>query len=104
METLGTLEYLDLYGERYENVKVQYRGEKYRDGSRCLRVYDGDGLTLCTLTVNVDIPSGDGEHYWIKTWSENEAVADVLRNSHIFEDTGMRVPVGFVEAELWRLR
>ena len=45
----------------------------------------------------------DGE-FAVRTWSKNESVAKAALASGIFEDTGKRIPTGFVEAQVWRFK
>jgi hypothetical protein len=63
-----------------------------------------DGEPLCTLSVNIEgvkLPEGT---FLAKTWSENAEIAKAALDSGLFEDTGKRVPTGFVEAQVWRFK
>lgn len=62
-----------------------------------------DGIPYATLSVNVeDAPVLDNE-FVVKTYSENEGLAEIY--AHHFEDTGKRVSFGFVkDAPIWRLK
>lgn len=63
-----------------------------------------NGEPLATLSVNVEgAKLGEGE-FIAKTWSENEEIAKAALDSGLFEDTGRRVPTGWVEAQVWRLK
>lgn len=66
--------------------------------------YDAGGPYAC-LTVNLgnDVVLADDE-IAVKTWSENQRIADALRNTTYFEDTGKRVAQGFVQAQIWRIK
>lgn len=55
-----------------------------------------------SLSVNIDLPLKDGE-FFVKTWGENDELAQAALASGYFEDTGIRAPYGFVEAQVWRL-
>jgi len=61
-----------------------------------------DGLTLGVLSVNP--PQGvvlkEGE-VCIKTWSENEPLVAPMLASGLFKDTGKRLDMGYVEAQIW---
>jgi hypothetical protein len=76
------------------------------DGLPLIRVYRGNHSCVpwsSTLTVNVVNwkPENDNE-ILVKTWSENKSwTRDILTHGP-FEDTGRRVPTGFVHAEVWR--
>jgi len=60
------------------------------------------GEPIATLTVYIEgVVLQDGE-LLVKTWSENERIAQQALESGLFEDTGKRVPTGFVEAQVWR--
>jgi len=58
--------------------------------------------------ITVNLP---GAHYqlstdevFVKTWSENEPLVPALLASGLFEDTGLREPTGFVQAQVWRMK
>ena len=95
------------------NIKFVYNNEELcfkiscylRDGAvaiiiEAVYVYE----TYATLTVNIPCTILEKDEILVKTWSENEPITDFLRNSEFFEDTGKRVPTGFVEAEIWRIK
>lgn len=59
------------------------------------------GEIFSVLSVNVG--SRPPENcFWAKTWGENEHLREKLLETGLFEDTGVRTPTGFVEAELWK--
>jgi hypothetical protein len=65
---------------------------------------DRSGMATGVLTCNLPGERlGDGE-FFVKTWSENEELAKTAMNSGLFVDTGRRVPTGFVEAQVWKLK
>jgi len=87
-------EALVLYG-RYGNDAVAVE----------LVAADGSGERIAVLSVNLPEHAADlgpGE-FFAKTWSENERVARCVLKAGLFEDTGRRVPTGFVEAQVWRI-
>jgi len=88
------------YGEA-EILACHYGGP---DGPTAVRLDLTDGEIFGVLTVNLPDKEhllGRGEVF-VKTWSENAGwVAKVLATG-LFEDTGKRVPTGFVEAQIWR--
>ena len=87
---------------RNENLVIRRNGV-YSGGRPAITIVTEYGEPFATLTVNLpDEPLEDGEFH-VKTWSENKPIADLLRDSIHFEDTGKRVSTGFVEAEIWRL-
>lgn len=60
---------------------------------------------ICTLSVNLPESCHELEpgEFFAKTWSENEEIAKLALTSGLFEDTGRRVPTGFVEAQVWKI-
>lgn len=80
---------------------------QYREGNRaCLSGISltKDRVPFFTLTVNIpEIPLEEDEII-VKTWSENEEIAnELLRWQDYFEDTGKRVPTGYVQAQIWKV-
>jgi hypothetical protein len=58
---------------------------------------------IATVSVNLSHRPPEG-HVWMKFWSENEELREPMIGTDLFEDTGVRSPTGFVEAELWRIK
>ena len=87
--------------------KVTLRKGSYPGGGVALRLIDfEDGAPFATITVNIPEQNsllGPGE-FFVKAWSENEAVVNALREkSEIFLDTGRRVDVSdLATAEIWK--
>ena len=75
----------------------------YADGSPAVLATDASGAPYATLSVNTGRPLAP-RHLAIKTWSENEELAEAARTSGLFEETAMTIPSGFVEAPVWRIR
>lgn len=99
METqIGTLE---IDGDQIAVMRTTYSA----GGAIAIQLYDlADGAPYTRLSVNPEKPIALGPDEFIaKTWSENEYVADAARASDLFEDTGRRVPMGFVTGEVWRI-
>ena len=55
------------------------------------------------LSVNTDAQLSRGE-FVVKTWSENEGIAQAALDSGFFEDTGKQVACGFAMAPIWKLK
>lgn len=78
------------------------------NGTPAITLYveeDGQFEPWIDLTTNVRGASTyleEGECI-VKTWSENESYIKPLLESGWFEDTGKRVPTGFVEAQVWKI-
>lgn len=105
MKTLGTLKDFEIFGEKFGDLEIISTGQKYEDGSPVVVVNCEDGSRFGVLTCYVGVGDDLPENcFVVKSWSENKALADALRNGDLFEDTGLRVPTGFVEAEVWRLK
>ena len=77
----------------------------YRDGTKAIKITGHDGEPLATVTCCLD--SGADillpNEYLIKTYSENREVSAALLKAKFFEDTGKRIPSGFVEIEVWKI-
>jgi len=57
------------------------------------------------LSVNIDDISGNLKPglFCVKNWSENAELAAEAFQTGLFEDTGVKIPTGFVEAPIWKL-
>ena len=92
---------VNLYGKTY---RCKFITGTYSHGNRLAIevVMCEDNSPFSTLTVNLpDQPLGQNEIF-VKTWSENEELAKACLATGLFEDTGKRVPTGFVQAQVWR--
>lgn len=90
------------FGKEY---RCKFRTAKYSDGNRlAIQVVCEDNSPFGWWTVNLpDQPLGKDEIF-VKTWAENEEIAKVCLATGLFEDTGKRVPTGFVHAQVWRIK
>lgn len=63
------------------------------------------GETIAVLSVNLpdDKQVLQPGCFFAKTWSENERIAETALASGLFVDTGLRVPTGYVSAQVWRI-
>lgn len=106
MKTIGIVPNMVAFGQNFGEVKVVKSNQTYQDGTPVVNVYcytDGFEEQFGRLTVCVpDTKLEDGE-FLVKTWSENVWANRLLEES-LFEDTGKRVPTGFCEAQIWKLR
>jgi hypothetical protein len=91
------------FGKEY---RCKFRTGKYSHGNRLAiqAVICEDNSPFAFLTVNLpDHPLAINEIF-VKTWSENEEFAKACMATGLFEDTGERIPTGFVEAQVWRIK
>lgn len=44
------------------------------------------------------------DEFCVKTWSENEVLVSPMLSTGLFEDTGKRVPSGYVVSPVWRIK
>ena len=76
----------------------------YPNGRLAWQLVDADtGEPVTVATVNLPdhaLPEG---HVFVKDWSENEGVLSALILSGVVEDTGVRVPSGYVDAAMCRI-
>lgn len=92
-----------------KNMKFMFMGEEvfvkikeYENGRKAVLIESAERFPLATLSVNLPNEKlGDGE-FFVKTWSENEAIAAAAKASGLFFDTGRTVQTGFVTAPVWR--
>lgn len=61
---------------------------------------------MATFSTNL-VPSGaqvSCDEFCVKTWSENEVLVSPMLSTGLFEDTGKRVPSGYVVSPVWRIK
>lgn len=89
-------------GPAGEKISVQL-GVSYQNGQPKVQLWDFEG-PYGSLSVASDQPVilAPGE-FLAKVWSENEEIAACALKSGLFIDTGRRIPMGFVEAQVWRI-
>lgn len=94
MTTIGQIE---AFGESLSVVEQRYPdgGLHYSCVSDCGEPYG----TLSKRLPGTALAEGE---VLMKTYSENEPMRQPLLASGLFEDTGRRVPSGFVDLEVWR--
>lgn len=56
------------------------------------------------LTVNIPEAELEPGEICVRDWAENEMLAAVALETGLFEDTGKRVPTGYVTAPIWRVK
>lgn len=83
--------------------ELMLRARAYRNGRLAVAVEGRGGEPWGVLTVNLpDLPLQDDE-ILVKTWDENAPFREPALASGRFVDTGGRVPINHVTAEVWRV-
>lgn len=93
-------------------MKIKWLGKEYVVSMELARYLDGTRAILLTTNegpfgkLTVSVPGtvfGDFEII-VKTWSENVWAKSLLLDyPEVFQDTGRRVAVGYVSAEIWTI-
>ena len=85
-----------------ERAKVDFA--KYENGRTAIVLFNPETHEqLATATVNLPETQLSDDHVFVKDWSENMGMLKLLLKEGLVEDTGHRVPTGYVEAALCRL-
>lgn len=90
---------IEVDGESIELLRTSYA-----DGALAVIARGADGSPFGTLSVNLPGEPLPDDCFAVKTWSENRALAEAALRSGLFEATGERLPTGFVQAPVWRIR
>ena len=67
---------------------------------------DEQAEPMATFSTNL-VPCGaevSRDEFCVKTWSENEVFVAPMLSTGLFEDTGKRVPSGYVVSPIWRIK
>lgn len=88
---------LNIHGEKVDIMQTQYR-----DGRPCLQLMCDEG-PYATFSVNVPTIGLEPGQVAVKTWSENESLREPMLATGLFKDTGIRIPCGFSDAEIWTM-
>ena len=91
-------ESIELVVTRYANGNPAIIGYRKETGKKFSNL--SFNLVSPDLTAGQELEPGE---IMIKTWSENQVLAEVARTSGLFIDTGKRICLQFAEAEVWRL-
>lgn len=76
--------------------------ERYNNGRLALQLFSNMHGMIATLTVNLPEEHLEDDEFFIKGWSENEAIIPDVLASGVFEDTGKRIRTGFANAFVWK--
>lgn len=88
--------HIHAFGEKLAVVEQHNRGLTRYD---CVSEDGEPWGTLSKILPGVTLDPGE---VLIKTYAENEPFRQPLLDSGLFEDTGKRVPSGFIKLEVWR--
>ncbi len=89
----------------YKGVKLEIWQSCYDNGKTALLLVDQINMTLLTaLTVNLGDFDFPDDELAIKTWAENEEIADICFQTGLFEDTRKRTDNGEVTVEFWKIK
>jgi hypothetical protein len=93
---------VNLWGDWYNTTL--HVGTYAADGSPAIEMFLKDGEPFGTLTCCLpgQVKLADDE-ILVKTWSENEPLAEAAIHSGFFADTAKRISTGFVQAEIWKV-
>ncbi len=89
----------------YGLARVELRSYVVKQALAVCLVDAYSGEPVATLSCNLPEHAATlaaGE-FFCKVWGGNEDLVADLLASGLFEDTGRRVPTGFVRAQVWRL-
>jgi len=103
--TIGTVAFRATFDDL--DVRLLIIGRHYADGGLAVLAQKADtGEPFATLSANFPEagPLKEG-HFFLKTWSENAELADVLVRVGFFEpvEDGLTVHSGYVEAHEYRV-
>lgn len=88
----------------FKGMNISIHRENYKGGRVAIILMEGK-MPFTVLSTNLSKEGlADGE-FFVKNWSENEEIAPfILENTDLFEDTGIAVDTGFVQAPIWRFK
>jgi hypothetical protein len=77
--------------------------KQYSNNRTAITLEDADGEPIATATVNLPDEPLEKDEVFIKNWSENEGMLDVLITAGIIGPVIEEVPTGFVKAQKCKL-
>ena len=77
---------------------------QYSNGRLAIMLETEGNRPFAVLSVNLVDRRCPKNHFFVKTWAENETIAKYMIMTGLFEDTGLTIPTGHVRASLWRLK
>jgi hypothetical protein len=73
------------------------------NGTPTVQLYDSDGLPYATFSAHLPNIQLQPDEVLVKTWSENADLREPMLATGLFVDTGGRLPLGHITAEVWRV-
>ena len=90
---------LTLWGE---TIIPTFKTAKYVVGQTAVIICDQNGEDYGRITCAIPGADINENEIIVKTWSENTWVPQLLvERPDLFQDTGKRIPTGYVEAQVW---
>ena len=85
-------------------VELELRRGQYQSNRMAIQlIYLKTGEPWIVLTVNLPENELGVDEFFVKTWSENTETTDALLDqTDLFVDTLQSIPVGFVDASVWK--
>ena len=95
---------LDGYKFEYRGETVRVKLERYVNKRMRIDIVNSDGVPMATLTTNVPEQKLKDREIIVKTWSENENIAQTVLGLGLFENTYETVPNTFVNPQIWKIK
>ena len=91
-----------------DGTRATIRAGRYRHGGQIAitltNAATGEPWGVLSTNLAVYGATIEPDAFAVKTWSENTELAASMRDSGLFEDTGERIPTGYVQAPVWRIK
>jgi hypothetical protein len=88
----------------FKEKTVFFKITAYANKRLAIKVESLRGSPIGILTVNLPYEYLQEGEFLVKTWSENVELSKASFDTGLFIDTGKRIPTGFVEAQIWKLK
>ena len=77
---------------------------RYADGALCVMFTGEYGPQRLSTNIEGLSKKMQPGTFAVKNWSENVALARDAWASGLFEDTGITIPTGYVQAPVWKIK
>lgn len=91
---------------KLRGIDLEIFRTKYADGNLAVTIHTAGGEPYAKLSVNLPEIANmlEPDQFFVKTWSENEAIVKVMRELEIFKPTGREVEVSqWCTSEIWQI-